>query len=289
MGKLRPGPAPPCGNSAAVTARSLGLIFGSQSLLPYAYRSSRNHSSAFFLGGKTVGGHRARLLLVVCSFVGLAGCATQKESHTPRTGVEQLLTSSAIDQSLDRVDLSPLRGSQVFLETKYLDCVDKNYVIVSLHHRLLRGGARLVDKPESADVIVEVGSGAVGTDAQELFVGIPEIPLPPPSPIAIPRLAFLTRSKMNGTAKLLVLAYDARTRAPLIQSGVMLARSDLQNWNILGAGPVQSGSVPDQIVAATGESDLTPASAMRAVKETFTAGRPAPAPQAPIVPVSGRE
>src|SRR5262245_12727664 len=111
-----------------------------------------------------MGGRRVRLLLVVSSFFSLVGCATQKESHTPRTGIEQLLTSSAIDQSLDKVDLSPLRGKQVFLESKYLDCVDKNYVIVSLHHRLLGKGSRLVDKPDSADAIVEVGSGAVGTD-----------------------------------------------------------------------------------------------------------------------------
>ena len=47
-----------------------------------------------------------------------------------RTGVEQLLISSAVDQSLDHIDLSPLREKQVFLETKYLDCVDKNYIIL---------------------------------------------------------------------------------------------------------------------------------------------------------------
>jgi len=204
-----------------------------------------------------------RLGAIVGCCLAPLGCATQKESHTARTGVEQLLVSSAIDQSLDRVDLSPLRGKQVFLETKYLDCVDKNYVVVSLHQRLMNHGCKLVDKAEAAESIVEVGSGAVGTDGQELFVGIPEIPLPPPSPIAIPRLALLTRSKMNGTAKLLVLAYDAKTRMPQIQGAVALARSDQKNWNILGAGPVQSGSVPEEVVAATGERDLDATTAVR--------------------------
>ncbi len=226
--------------------------------------------------------------LFVWSLFGLAGCATQKESHTTRTGVEQLLISAAIDQSLDRVDLSPLSGKQVYLETKYLECVDKNYVIVSLHHRLLKQGSRLVDKADAAEAIVEVGSGGVGTDGQELFVGIPEIPLPPPSPIAIPRLAFLTRTKMNGTAKLLVIAYDARTKAPLIQGGTILARSDQKNWNIFGAGPVQSGSVPDEIVAATGETDLDAGSALRLARDTFVPNRQATTPN-PVVPASGRE
>lgn len=192
----------------------------------------------------------------VCLVVLGAGCATQKETHTARSGVEQLLVSSAIDGSLDKVDFPKLTGRKVFLETKFLDCVDKNYVIVALHHRLLRVGSKMVEKIDDADVVLEVGSGGVGTDGQELFVGIPEIPLPPPSPVAIPKLAFFTRSKMNGTAKLLVVVYDAKTKEPLLNGGAMLARSDQKTWNVLGGGPVQTGSVPDEIAAATKERDL---------------------------------
>lgn len=184
------------------------------------------------------------------------GCATQKESHTSRTGVEQLLCSSAIDQSLDKVDYAKLHRRRVFLETKYLDCVDKNYVIVSLHHRLMRAGSKIVEKADEAELVLEVGSGAVGTDGQEIFIGIPEIPLPPPSPVAIPRLAFFTRSKMNGTAKLLVVVYDAKTKEPVINNGPALARSDQNTWNILGGGPVQTGSVPTEIATAEKDRDI---------------------------------
>lgn len=205
----------------------------------------------------------------------LAGCATQKESFTARTGVEQMLVSSAIDQSLDKVSLAPLKGRPVFLETKYLDCVDKNYIIVSMHNRLMQTGAQLVDKPEAAEVIVEVGSGAVGTDGQELFVGIPEIPLAPPSPIAIPKLSLFTRTRLNGTAKLLVVAYDAKTKAPLIQAGPQLARSDQNNWNVLGVGPMQTGSVPDEVAAATGNVDVNALTAMQMATTTVTGAKSA--------------
>ncbi len=45
---------------------------------------------------------------IVWLFVGLAlmlgGCATIKESDTPRTGIEQLLISSAADRALDKID-----------------------------------------------------------------------------------------------------------------------------------------------------------------------------------------
>ena len=209
------------------------------------------------------------LFLVAVPSALATGCATQKESHTPRTGVEQLLISSAVDQSLDQIDLSPLQQRSVYLETKYLDCVDKNYIIVAMHQRILANQAKLVDKPEGADVIVEVCSGAVGTDGSELFVGIPEIPLPPPSPVAIPRLSLLTRTRLYGTARVLVVAYDAKTRQPLINTGSTLARSDYNNWNILGAGPMQTGQIPDQIATATGEVDLNVISLTRAARDSL--------------------
>ncbi|HEV3023024.1 MAG TPA: DUF6655 family protein [Pirellulales bacterium] len=193
-------------------------------------------------------------LLSCCALCIGEGCATMKESDTSRTGVEQLLISTAVDRSLDKVDLAPLRGARVYVEEKYLDCTDKNYVIVSLHERVMRAGGTLVDKPDGADVILEVASGAVGTDRDELFVGLPAIPLAMPSPVSIPRLALYDRAKAMGTAKLRVVAYDAKTRQPLVDSGAQLARADYRHWNLLGAGPITSGTVPKDLRAATGES-----------------------------------
>lgn len=199
----------------------------------------------------------SRLSLWVASWVMvlLAGCATIKESDTARTGIEQLLISRATDDALDKVDLRPIQGAQVFLDPQYLDCVDKNYIIVSLRQRLMQQGCKLVSKAEEAEVVVEIASGAVGTDRQELFVGIPEIPLPPPSPIAIPRMSMFTRTKSMGTAKLRVIAYDVKSKRPLVDSGAALARADYKHWNVMGAGPVITGSVPDDLNKATGESE----------------------------------
>ncbi|MBL9122489.1 MAG: hypothetical protein JNG90_02575 [Planctomycetaceae bacterium] len=185
----------------------------------------------------------------------LVGCATTKESDTARTGIEQLLVSSAVDQALDKIDFTPVRGAKVHLEEKYLDCVDKNYVIVALEQRLLMNGSTLVDKAEDSDVIMHVTSGGVGTDRQEKFVGISEIPLPPPSPIMIPQVSLFSRQRANGTAKLRVVAFDTKSRQPVLQGGVALARSDFKSWKFFGAGPVESGSVPTEIAAATNNAD----------------------------------
>ena len=197
--------------------------------------------------------HRVWLGLACAAL--LSGCATTKESDTARTGIEQLLVSSAVDQALDKIDLTPIRGAKVFLEEKYLDCVDKNYVIVSLEQRLLLNGSTLAAKAEDADVIMHVGSGSVGTDRQEKYLGLSEIPLPPPSPIMIPQVTIFSRQRANGTAKLRIVAFDAKTRRPVLQGGMALARSDFKSWKVLGAGPVESGSVPTEIAAATGTTD----------------------------------
>ena len=198
----------------------------------------------------------ACLTLLLSVFTVVGGCASMKQSDTARTGVEQLLVSSAIDRSLDKVDLRPIAGAKVYIEEKYLDCVDKSYLVVALHQRLLNHDCTLVDKAADAQVVLEVGSGGIGTDRQELFVGIPKMTAPiPMMPVAIPEVTFLNRNKANGTAKIVLVAYDVTTKQPVINTGSKLARSDHKSWNFLGTGHIVSGSVPDDLKKATGESE----------------------------------
>lgn len=195
------------------------------------------------------------LLLSVLFLAMTPGCATLKESDTSRTGLEQLLISSAADRALDRVNFQPISGAKVFVEAKLLDCVDKNYVILALEQRLMRNQCTLVEKAEDSDVTVAVASGGVGTDRQDLFVGVPEIPLAPPSPVMIPKLTIFNRTRAMGTAKLAVVAYESKSRRPIINEGYSLARADHKNWNILGVGGIQSGTVHNELSTATGDID----------------------------------
>jgi hypothetical protein len=214
------------------------------------------------------------LLTWTLSAVLAGGCASMKQSDTARTGLEQLLISSAADQALLKVDLRPISGAKVYVEEKYLDCVDKNYVLVALRQRLLQNRCTIVDKADAADVVVEVASGGLGTDRTDVFVGIPEIPLPPPSPISVPRLALFERVRAMGTAKLAVVAYDTKTRLPVVNSGYALARSDHRNWNVLGMGGVNSGSVHDELVAATGDNEaIVPTPGELVARHKATAAR----------------
>ncbi|MDQ3330854.1 MAG: hypothetical protein M3552_09400, partial [Planctomycetota bacterium] len=140
----------------------------------------------------------------------VTGCASTKTSNTGRTAMEQMLISNAVDQSLNRIDFQPLESRAVFLDTTYLDCVDKNYIVASSRNRILQAGGKLVAKPEDAEVVVELRTGAVGTDQSETYIGIPELSLPGPLPIAIPQVKLWSKSTQTGTAKIGVVAFDSK-------------------------------------------------------------------------------
>jgi hypothetical protein len=192
-------------------------------------------------------------LLAFGMCIQLAGCASMKESDTARTGLEQLLISNAVDQSLAKVDFRPVSGAKVFLKTDLLDCVDKNYVMLTTRSKLLANHCTLVDKAEDAEIIMEIASGGVGTDRTELVVGTPEIPLGLMG--SVPKVNFYERKKAMGTAKLAIIAMDAKSKQPIINSGFSLARSDHQHWSVMGSGPVLSGSVANQLKEHTGNND----------------------------------
>jgi len=151
-----------------------------------------------------------RLAWAVCWLVTLAaGCGTTRTTDTPRSGLEQLLVTNAVDQALASVDFAPFAGQAVYVDEKYIDGTDKKYVVGALRRASLQAGARLVDKLDEADLVLEVHTGAVGTDRTEQYVGVPGFEAPTPISIELPEVKFLSRTKQIGTAKLSLIVYDA--------------------------------------------------------------------------------
>lgn len=177
------------------------------------------------------------------------GCTTAQTSNTARTSTELMLLSNAVDQSLDKMDFNSFRGYAVHLSDKYVDCVDKNYVVAATRHRILNAGARLVDKPEDADVVLELRAGAVGTASASSYLGVPEIVLP--GMVTLPEVRLVERKAQQGIAKLGLVAYDPKTNQIIGAGGTSLARSDDSNWYVVGIGPWQNGSVRDEIDRST--------------------------------------
>jgi hypothetical protein len=189
-----------------------------------------------------------KLAVLIALTIAISGCANTTTSNTARTAKEQLLLSSAVDQSLDKVDFTPMYGQKVFLEEKYLDCVDKNYVLGSLRHRILRAGGSFAATADDADVVMEARSGGVGTDNSEMFIGVPELPLP--AGMSTPEVRLAERKTQYGYSKIGLVIYDAKSKAILGDGGMTMAQSDDQNWLILGMGPMQNGSLKSEVAVA---------------------------------------
>jgi hypothetical protein len=178
----------------------------------------------------------------------VAGCASSITSNTARTAKEQMLLSNAVEKSLSKVDFSPLTGQQVYVEEKYLECVDKPFVVGSIRHQVMRSGGRLVAAADAADVVMELRSGGVGTDTSEAFLGTPEIALP--GILTIPEIRLAERKTQYGYAKLGLVLYDAKNLEVLGNGGMSLAQSDDNNWFFFGAGPFQNGSIKQDVAMA---------------------------------------
>jgi hypothetical protein len=181
------------------------------------------------------------------------GCATTRTSDTSRTGIEQLLISNAVDQSLSKIDFRPLNGQKIFVQEKYLDGVDKNYVAATIRHRVLSAGGKLAEKQEDADIVMEVRSGGIGTDRQESFVGIPQIAAPGPIPVQIPEVQLITTKTQTATAKIGIVAYEAKTNQAIGNGGMSLARAEDSNMFVFGVGPFNRGHVKEEVITATGQ------------------------------------
>ena len=197
-----------------------------------------------------------RYLPLLLAAAAASGCATSATSNTSRTAMEQLLIANAVDQSLDKVDFSAFAGRTVYLNDKYVDCTDKNYVIASVRHRILAQGARLVDDAEKAEVAVELRTGSVGTDMTESFFGTPEIVLP--GMMTIPEVKLITRNVQSATAKIGLVAVNNSTKEVLGSGGMTTSVSDNTETKVLGVNLGTAGTLKRELADAGARRPVPP-------------------------------
>ncbi len=202
-------------------------------------------------------------VLTACTW--LLGCGTTKWSDTPRTATEQLLISDAVDRAISEIDFGALEDCSVYLDTRFIaTTVDQNYVTSTLRQHMLASGCVIKDRPEDADYIVEVRAGTLGTNRNDVMIGVPATQLPslgvlPTGSAAIPEIALSKRTNQQAVCKLAVFAYDRQTGRPVWQSGNrQIASNETDTW-LLGAGPFQRGSIHEG-TAFAGEKIKSPLS-----------------------------
>ena len=177
------------------------------------------------------------------------GCGTTRMSDTLRTGTEQILISAAIDRSINGMDFEILKGKDVYFDPQYLKGVsDEGYLVSSIRQRLLAEGVFLKPTRDEATYVVEARAGAIGTNRQDVLIGVPQTSLPTGAltggvPSVIPEIPLAKKTHQKGVAKIGVFAYNQVTGQALWQSGAVPVTADARDTWLFGTGPFQRGSI----------------------------------------------
>ncbi|MGL4942170.1 MAG: DUF6655 family protein [Thermoguttaceae bacterium] len=196
--------------------------------------------------------HSSRMVWAA-ALVLLVGCGTTRWSDTTRTGVEQLLVSNAIDQAVAEIDFTPMRGRRVFVRADAVNGMsDHQYLTMVIRQSLAASGGVLCDTLEEADYVVEIRAGAIGTDRNDMLIGVPAVTIPAVPGVAsggsvIPEVPFVKRTHQRGVAKVAVFAYNRRTGLPVWASGNNHSESTAKALWVAGAGPVTKGTIYDGV------------------------------------------
>jgi len=188
-----------------------------------------------------------RTVVLLALAAGLTGCGTTRVTDTSRTATEQLLISQAVDEAVSDIDFRILDGKKVFFDPQFVDkSVDGGYVVSSLRQQLLAHGALLQEDRAKATIVVEARAGSVGTDRQDVLIGVPQMTLPavyPGVPSLIPEIPVAKKTNQRGVAKIAVFAFNRLTGRPVWQSGTVQTDADSRDTWVLGAGPFRRGTL----------------------------------------------
>ncbi len=169
-------------------------------------------------------------------------------SDTTRTATEQLLISRSIDDTVSNLDFRMLAGKRVYLDPQYLDGVtDKGYLISSLRQHLLACGCLLQEERKNATYVVEARAGSIGTDRNDLLLGVPQMTIPSVMPGIpggmIPEIPLAKKTNRRAVAKIAVFAYNRVSGEPVWQSGTLEAACKQRDSWVFGAGPFRRGTL----------------------------------------------
>jgi hypothetical protein len=201
-----------------------------------------------------------RALILLPIFAAVVACSSERESQPARTASEELLISSAVDHALDRLHVNFPKGTRIWVSADNFDGYDQKYAVGAIRDHLLRQGALLVTDKGQADTIVEIRSGALSTDKNDMLIGIPSMALPVPfvGATSTPELSLLKRSNEKGVAKLGVTAYDAKTGAmvPYSPAQPTYGFSDRTRWVVFSLVDwTNSDTLPENVEDESGADE----------------------------------
>jgi Family of unknown function (DUF6655) len=168
----------------------------------------------------------------------LASCAAERATSPARTATEELLISSAADRAAEKLAEQIPVGLKVLLGTTSVASVDERYATAAIRDRFMRRGVILVEDKASADMVIEVRTGALSTDERSVSLGTPQIQLPAVPGVAstgipVPSLSVFKRNQTRATAKFEAIGYDPKTGELVVATEPQYGHSEKVDWTLL--------------------------------------------------------
>jgi hypothetical protein len=185
------------------------------------------------------------LIVLVCS-----GCAIEQEvSRTPRTAVEQVLLTQAIERALLNLTVQLPEHAMLHVDATSLDTdrslvrmsgsdqgatkprgLETAYVRDAVSAVLARKGYRTLDG--EATYLVRVMIESLGTMQGTTFVGLPPI-TSVIIPFSLPELTIYRLQKQSGYVRLHLDLYDSRTGESLGSTATLIGRTYYDQYTVL--------------------------------------------------------
>ena len=176
------------------------------------------------------------LLFATMILLGTA-CSTPHTTNTAVSAVEEGLTCAAVEQALDKADISKYKGKTVFMDYSYLSPqVQKNLCMAYMEKRCAENEMIVSKDAEKADVIFQLYCGVLATDIDKFLFGTPPLPIPVPDTdlsIVIPEISLFSKYCRSAYARFYLTVKDAKTQKPLETITELNAHTQYVNWVIL--------------------------------------------------------
>jgi hypothetical protein len=204
-------------------------------------------------------------VLAVASLAGIylaGGCATIRTTDPAETADQLFLESEATRLAVAHISADQLRDRKVFVDTTYLSTLRENtqdlsfrqvpqqflFLVAELRAKLLLSGARMVDRREDAEIIVEARSGGISVNREDYLLGLANVTIPTEGvasiPFTTPELALLKSTKQYGFASVAIVAYWRDTGEIVTSSGPFIGRTERKDYWVFGYALTPVGNIP---------------------------------------------
>ena len=169
-----------------------------------------------------------------CAGLLAQGCAFSQRIAPPRSSMDQLLTTGAIDRALAGLAWPDVAGKALVVQLGAPEeSFDRDYLLRSVEIQVAERGGVLVDVEDEADYQLNVLVGALGVDVSGRFFGLQGTQGGGLIPFTIPELVIYRTRRREGFAKLELALLDHRSGSVVHRSGPEMAATYARSRTLL--------------------------------------------------------